>query len=282
MNRLRHQSQSHRKRLFCRLDLRLPLRSPDSRQLTTSPTANLSQLKLVFGVDLSLLNFDPLVDTDGGGLPDWWQNEPFESLGNGPAEDSGKPLQSADPSLRPLREERVAALQRISQLREKINEEPEIASLHEQMVAAQKTHQEAFEAALGKENPRLLNQYQAECAAMMKRTVRSLLTSKLSEPEQMRPSGYDRLSLEERTKLNEVRRQAIELPSVKEARNKRSQAQNEEEQSRRVKEDREAIRKAMLEGDRDVGALFKKWSLRSDRVHRITTLDCGVKGRLPD
>lgn len=49
--------------------------------------ANIGQLKLVFSFDLSRMNFDPLADTDSNGLPDWWQNEYFESLGNHPASD---------------------------------------------------------------------------------------------------------------------------------------------------------------------------------------------------
>ncbi len=49
--------------------------------------ANLGQLKLVFSFDLSQVNFNPLEDTDGTGLPDWWQQDNFGNLGNDPAGD---------------------------------------------------------------------------------------------------------------------------------------------------------------------------------------------------
>ncbi len=133
-----------------------------------------------------------------------------------------------------------------------INEEPALKKLKADLEKAQKAYTEAFEAALAKNDLELLAKYKELREAGMERFH-------APRPEAAKvPSGYDTLSEEERKKLFETRKQAMESPALKDARQKRNAARTEEERRAAEQEYKTALRKAMLAVDAKLEGLLDK------------------------
>lgn len=98
-----------------------------------------------------------------------------------------------------------------------INAEPELKKLKADLDKAQKAYTEAFEAAMAKKDPELLAEYKEQREASIERfrASRPKAGAKFA-------TGYDTLSEEEKKKLFEARKQAMDSPSLKDARQKRN------------------------------------------------------------
>lgn len=134
-----------------------------------------------------------------------------------------------------------------------ISEEPELKKLKADLDKAQKAYTEAFEAAMAKKNPELLAKYKELREAGMER-----FRGPRPEAAVKTASGYDTLSEEEKKKLFEARKQAMESPALKDARQKRNAAKTEEERKAAEQEYKTALRAAMLEVDTKLEGLLDK------------------------
>lgn len=157
-------------------------------------------------------------------------------------------------------EERGEILRKFSEISRKANEDPEIAELREKMQAAQNAYRKAIEAAVAKEDPQLLEQYNQLREAMRAGPGghEGSPVSRSIRRREGEPGGYDALSDEERQQLDAARQQAMQSPVVIEARQRRNTANTEEERRTSAEEYRQTLHQAMIEADEKVEELLKK------------------------
>lgn len=143
---------------------------------------------------------------------------------------------------------------KFAELSAKVNTQPEIRKLKEELETAQKAYQTAFEAAMTKEDADVMSAYRSWKDATMERFQTPL--SRIAKTKVT--SGYDKLTEEEKKRLFEARKQAAEAPAVKDARQKRNSAKTEDERKAAETEYKSELRKAMLEVDSKLGDLLDK------------------------
>jgi DNA repair exonuclease SbcCD ATPase subunit len=169
---------------------------------------------------------------------------PFSARSEGGVPPTGIPA--------PQKEE-MEVRQKVMEASKEINGSPELKKLKADLDNAQNAYTEAFEAALVKKDPELAAKYKQLREATMERfrAPRPEAAAKL-------PSGYDTLSEEEKKKLFEARKQAMESPALKDARQKRNAAKTEEERKTAEQEYKTALRSAMMEVDAKLEGLLDK------------------------
>lgn len=150
-------------------------------------------------------------------------------------------------------QEAMEVRKKFMEVSKEINELPDLKKLKAEVDNAQKAYTEAFEAAMTKKDPELLAKYKEQRDASMER-FRAMRPDAGSKT----PSGYDTLSEEEKKKLFEARKQAMESPVLKDARQKRNAAKTEEERKAAEQEYKTALRTAMLEIDEKLEGLLDK------------------------
>lgn len=143
---------------------------------------------------------------------------------------------------------------KFSELSAKVNEQPEIKKLKEELESAQKAYQMAFEAAMTKEDAEVMAAYRSWRESAMDRFHNP--PSGISRAKEV--SGYDNLTDEEKKRLFEARKQAGEAPAVKDARRKRNAAKTEDERKAAETEYKTELRNAMLGTDSKLGELLDK------------------------
>jgi hypothetical protein len=143
---------------------------------------------------------------------------------------------------------------KFAELSAKVNDQPEIRKLKEELESAQKVYQTAFDAAMTKEDAELMSAYRSWREATMER----FQTPPSGRAKTKEISGYDKLTDEEKKRLFEARKQAAEAPAVKDARQKRNAAKSEDERKVAETEYKTEMRKAMLEIDPKLGDLLDK------------------------
>lgn len=162
--------------------------------------------------------------------------------------------ESAPPAGTPASQKNAMELRKkFAEASKEISEEPELKKLKADLDKAQKAYADAFEAAMAKKDPALLAKYKEMREVGMER-----FRAPRPEAAAKAPSGYDTLSEEEKKKLFEARKQAMESPALKDARQKRNAAKTEEERKAAEQEYKAALRNAMLGVDAKLEGLLDK------------------------
>lgn len=139
----------------------------------------------------------------------------------------------------------------------KVNAEPEVANLRSIAEKTRKSYQEAFETAMRKEDPKILKQFRSIQDGTLER-YKSRYRHKGGPIDRPASSSYSRLTEAEKKQLDAARREATKSRVVKEARQRRNEAKDEDERVKAVVAYKEALNKAMIEADEEMENLLKK------------------------
>lgn len=147
-----------------------------------------------------------------------------------------------------------------AELSSKVNELPDLKKLRDDLEKAQQSYTEAFEAAMKKEDAELFEKYRALREEEMERFNQNRVRAAPAAAS----SGYNQLSEEEKKQVYELRKQAMNAPTVKDAREKRNAATTDEARKAAESEYKAALRKAMLESDEKLAPLLDKLDGKSN------------------
>lgn len=153
--------------------------------------------------------------------------------------------------------------QRYRELEMKVAEQPEIKKMKEEAMAAQKAYAAAFEAALVKADAELVEQYKN-----LKVPRRSDIGKPGDKPAASAPPRT-RFTDEQKAQLSAARQKAMENPVVKEARQKRNNAKDEEERKTAEAEYKAALDKAVLEINKDLAPLLEPVTVMKPGTEKV-------------